>query len=169
MNGADVIRNAFGAARHWYSSTVSDVTEELANYVPDGRAHPIGALMAHILQSEDGFIQGVLQGKPTIWEAGGWSARLGVPDMFYQDNATARGAHIDPEAIAAYQGEVYAATDRYLSALSDADLDREVDPFGVGPQPVGSALIMFVLGNTFAHTGEISALKGVQGAVGYHF
>jgi hypothetical protein len=66
---------------------------------------------------------------------------------------------------------VYAATNRYLDSITDADLDRELDMSGwdMPPTRVGDLLNMFLLGNIFAHTGEISAVKGIQGAKGYPF
>lgn len=58
-----------------------------------------------------------------------------------------------------------------LAGLNDADLDRKVDlPFaGFGPQSLGWIVSNVALGHLHNHTGEISALKGVQGGKGYPF
>jgi hypothetical protein len=172
MNAVEVLRSAFNSAHRWYDGTVADVTTDQANYVPAGRVHPIGELMTHTLQSEDMIIQGLIQGRPTVWESGGWGDRLGLPMMFSQTADAARSFRIaDPAVLRPYADAVYAATNAYFDGLTDADLDRRIDmtAFGQGMERVGDVLVGFPLGNTFAHTGEISSLKGVQGARGYPF
>lgn len=75
-NAVDVIKQAYQGSHMWYQGTIADVTEEQANYVPPGRAHPIGALAAHILQTEDGMINMAILGQPMIWERDGWGQKL---------------------------------------------------------------------------------------------
>ncbi len=171
MNGVETLRSAFNAAHFWFDGTVADVTHDQANYLPEGRAHPIAELIAHVVQSEDNIINGMLQQKPTIWETGDWSAKLGMPNVARQTTETARAFKGDPATLNPYKDEVYAAVNAYFDSITDADLDREIDlsAMGMGTRRVGDILVMLPLGNTFAHTGEISALKGVQGAQGYPF
>ncbi len=57
-----------------------------------------------------------------------------------------------------------AATDAYLERLADEDLDREVTMMG-GTRQVADALTT-VAAHTLEHSGEIAALKGVQGGKG---
>jgi len=66
---------------------------------------------------------------------------------------------------------VYGATDRYLASLDDAGLGRPVDvsALGLDRMTVGQLLNAGVLGNALTHVGEISCLKGLQGAKGYPF
>ncbi len=171
MNGVESMRSAFRAARFWYDGTVADVTEEQETFAPPGKAHNIAALAAHVNQAEDWMINGLLQGKPTVWQSGGWEDRLGIPNIArLQDDITieTRGS---VEAIKPYSEAVKASTEQYLDGLTDQDLDREIDmsSFGMGPMRLGDVLTNFALGNTFAHTGEISTIKGIQGAKGYPF
>lgn len=80
----------------------------------------------------------------------------------------ARGVKCDVAALQPYKDAVYASVQSYLDGLTDAELDRGFDgPFG--PTTVIDMLTNALIGNTLAHTGEISALKGVQGAQGYPF
>lgn len=171
MNGVAALRSAFKSAHHWYNGTVADVTAEQANYLPEGRAHPIGELMAHVAQSEDFIVHGMLQGKPTLWDTGNWGEKLGVPNVATQTTEVARSVRVDPAALKPYTEAVFAATNAFLDGMTDADLERDIDlsAMGMGTQKLGDVLTMMPLGNTFAHTGEISALKGIQGAQGYPF
>lgn len=171
MNGVDSIRSAFRAARFWFDGTVADVTEEQERFTPPGKAHSIAALATHVPQAEDFLINGMLQGKPTLWQSGGWEEKLGIPNVANLQD----GVRIDTrrciEALRPYSSAVAASTDAYLDSLTDQDLDRDVDmsAFGMEPMRLGDVLTTFSVGNTFAHTGEISAIKGVQGAQGYPF
>jgi hypothetical protein len=77
---------------------------------------------------------------------------------------------VDLPALKAYAEKVYANTDSILAGMSDDDLQTMVDVssagLGVLPKQV---LITLLLLNAAAHTGEISAIKGVQGLQGYPF
>jgi hypothetical protein len=170
MDAIQSLRSAFGGAHFWYQGTVADVTEAQANVVPPGIAHPIGSLMMHILNSEDSMVT-MLDGQPTLWESQGWGEKLGLPRMDSQTAETARAFRCDPAALAEYTQAVFARTDAYLGSLSEDDLDRQIDlsSWGMGMTPVGDILTTMLLGNTYAHTGEISALKGMQGLRGYPF
>ncbi len=51
------------------------------------------------------------------------------------------------------------------------DLEREIDlsNFGLGKQSVAWVMNNGVIGHVASHCGEISCLKGLQGAKGYPF
>ncbi|MGE0228798.1 MAG: DinB family protein [Dehalococcoidia bacterium] len=167
MNGVQAFQASFGGAHNWFNGTVADVTEEQATSVPAGVAHPIGELAAHVLHSEDGAIS-MVTGEPTIWEAEGYGQKLGIEFVFSQDHEVARALRTTPAQLSEYAQKVFARTDAYLASLTDADLDREVNAFGQ-MMPLGQFLGAVLLGNTYAHTGEISALKGLHSAKGYPF
>jgi hypothetical protein len=169
MNGIQTVIAAVKASHDWFNGTVADVTHPQAIALPAGVTHPIGELITHILNSEDGTIHSMAQGKPTIWERDGWGKKLGVANMMFHDNRGARAFKVDPASLVDYQKAVQAATVKYLGGLKDADLDRLVDAGPLGKVPLGGLLLNGMVGNTFAHTGEISALKGLHGAKGYPF
>ena len=171
MNGVEVLQSAFNGAHGWYEGTVADVTHEQANEVPPGVTHPIAELMAHILHSEDGMINMMIRGEASIWDRDGWGEKLGLPMMLGQETATARAYICDPQALTEYGQSVFANTDAYLGSLTDADLHGEIDlsAMGMPKMPLGQFLTGMLLGNTYAHTGEISALKGLMGNKGYPF
>lgn len=170
MDAITLLKTAFDASHSWYGGTVADVTEDVANAVPAGTAHPIGSQMAHIVQSEDAMIN-MVQGRAPLWERDGYGQRLGLPLILSQTAEGSRAFRLRPADLADYTAAVHAQTKDYLDGLQPGDLDRDIDlsSWGIGAMPLGSVLTNFVLGNTFAHTGEISALKGTQGLRGYPF
>lgn len=170
MDTIQAVKTAFAGAQRWYTGTVAGLTPEEANEVPPGVTHPIGELMAHVLHSIDGLVNMVCRGQQSIWERDGWGARLGVPMMMTHDSAAARAFRVDPAQLEGYAATVFTELQAYLDTLTPADLDGEVDfgP-GLGKMSLGGFLLNPLLGNTFAHTGEISALKGLRGERGYPF
>lgn len=93
--------------------------------------------------------------------------------LINQENAAARAYKCDLKALLEYGQAVFANTEAYLNTLQDADLDREVDLTHMDPgmdkMSLGEFLTQMLLGNNYAHTGEISALKGMLGNKGYPF
>jgi hypothetical protein len=150
-----------------------DVTPDMAHWTPPGQAHPIGSLYAHMVISEDVLLQGLIQGGAPLY-AGPWQGKTGLADPENAFNRTldwARAAKVDLDAMRSYARAVYAATDNYVATLTEADLDRMIDlsAAGMGQMPLGDFLAALVMGHVRDLMGEISALKGVQGAKGYPF
>lgn len=170
MDSIALLKSAFHASHTWYQGTVADVSEEQANTLPAGRAHPIAAQMAHLVHSEDAMVS-MLSGQAPLWEREGYGQRLGLPMLFSQTSEGSRAFRCKPADLADYTKAVYAQTDSYLGSLEPDDLDRDIDltSWGIGIRPLGGVLTGMVIGNNFAHTGEIAALKGTQGLQGYPF
>ena len=78
-----------------------------------------------------------------------------------------RSVQVDLPRVREYAQAVYAASDAYLASLSEADLDRTFDVPGVGAQTLGWIITQWVIGHIHDETGEISAIKGVNGMTGY--
>lgn len=170
MDSVTLLKSAFDGAHDWYQGTVAGLTADQANALPAGRAHPIGSQMAHVLHSEDAMV-GMLTGQAPLWERDGHGARLGLPMLFSQTAEGSRAFRVDPADLADYTAAVFAQTNDYVASLTPADLERPIDlsSWGIGVMPLGAVLTRMLLGNTFAHTGEIAALKGTQGLQGYPF
>lgn len=175
-----LLREQIKGAMRLLEGTIEGVTAEQAHWVPPGTANPIGANYAHVVIGQDGAIHGLLKkGAPLF--ATTWGGKVGVSEPppapspgtpgFPDWSKWARSVRIDLPALRSYAQAVYAATDEYLASLSDDDLGRPVDvsALGLGSMSVKQLLTAGVLGNALTHCGEISCLKGLQGAKGYPF
>ena len=173
MDGVGVLKSAFGGAHMWYRGTAADVSTAQANTVPPGVGHPIGALMAHVLHCEDFMLNTAVQGNRTLWERDGWSAKVGGAMMVELPKPISGHVYqYDPKAMSEYAEAVFANTQGFLDSLKDSDLERELELVQFGfpdNMSLGVFLTTMLLGNTYAHTGEISSLKGWLGAKGYPF
>jgi hypothetical protein len=170
LNGNQVLAASIGFAHQLTLAIVGDCTAETLAKKVDGTVEPAGALLAHAIITEDYFIQTRLQGKDLLYRTGGFDAQLGIevgegPRLSTEWATTLK---LDMATFTPYLQAVYAATDAYVSGLSDADLDREVDgPFG--KQGVGAFIAGLVTFHLTEHLGEIAAIKGVQGLKGLPF
>jgi hypothetical protein len=175
-----MLRQQIQGAHQLLEGTVQGVTAEMAHWTPGGSANPVDANFAHVVLGEDALINGMLKGGAPLF-ATAWAGKTGVNEMppgpdpkhpgFPNWSGWARGVRIDLSALHTYAQAVFAATDQYLASLNDADLQGKVDlsALGLGEISALDAMSGGVLGNCYTHTGEISCLKGLQGAPGYPF
>ena len=171
MNVIEVHREAIEWANWLLEAVMEDVTPEQAHWTPPGIANPLGVLYAHALLEQDAIVSAMLKRRPPLYTAS-WAGKVGVenPD-FRLDFEKARTAQIDLEALRAYAQAVYANTREYLDRLDEEKLAREVDltANGLGVRTVSWMLSALIASHTNNMAGEISCLKGLQGARGYPF
>jgi hypothetical protein len=172
MTAVELYRHLIRSAHEFLEGTVADVTAEQLDWDPPGRAYSIAANYAHVAASEDLGIQRLLRGGELL-AATTWAGRTGMSEPpplgpGGDTKAWSRRATVEFPALRQYAAAVYAATDAYLASLTADDLARPLDlsAFGFGRQ---NALFILnaLLSNVSLHCGEISCLKGLQGARGY--
>lgn len=171
MNAVEAMRIQINTSHQIVEGTVADLTPELCDHIPGGKAHPIGATYYHIVTAED-FIVNNIRGQTPLM-MGEWAGKTGVSepppapggDFF----GWANRVKVDIGQARKYAEAVYANTNAYLDSLTDADLDKEIDAPGIGKNSLAYYLGIGALIHPANHVGEISALKGVQGATGYPF
>lgn len=171
MNAIAAHRQALRWAFDLLHMVVADLTAEQAHWTPPGVANPAGAQYAHAVISADFVVLGMLQAGAPLYK-GVWAGKTGVSQP--QPLATqewAQSVRVDLPALHAYAAAVDAAIDAYVAGLNETDLDRQLDlsNVGLGQRDVGWALSALVEGHLNNMAGEISVLKGLQGAKGYPF
>ena len=162
MDTIEFIRQLVAAARRQTDESMKDMTVEQFNWTPPGTANPISAIFVHFLNSEDAFVQTFMQGKPKLWDEGGWAEKTGVkvPPGYSGGWEEVKNMTLALEPMLAYQQVVRAATDSYLDELTPDGLDRVVKS-ARGDRSVATMFIHLV-NHTSIHSGEIGALKGIQ-------
>jgi hypothetical protein len=68
MDTIEFIRQLVAAVRRQTDESMKDMTVEQFNWTPPGTANPISALLVHLLNSEDAFVQTLMQGKTKLWD-----------------------------------------------------------------------------------------------------
>ena len=136
--------------------------DALTRKLPGSTINSIGAIYAHTIFGEDGLLNGLVRGGTPVYFAGGWAPKVGL-EMPQGGMEPDWAVTLDINLFRQYAAAVYEATDEYLATVSDAELDRIVDPGFAPPMPVRSFIANLLAWHVATHQGEISALKGVQG------
>lgn len=150
-----------------YHATCRDALTELSEaelkWQPPAEMNPIGAILLHVISSEDMFLTTLAQDKPSLYMDEGWRQRLRIKTIpmenyqgWWEEIAQVPFALSD---IRAYMQEVQANTQTYIAHVADADLNQTVSVFG-GEQHVMN-LIATVITHGSTHIGEINTLRAI--------
>ncbi len=169
MNAQDVIRGQLGAAHQFLEATLADCSPETLAFQGEGwTINPIAAIYAHIAMTEDGIINGLVQGKPSLLTQEGWGEKLGIEDANPTQTPEWAEKHLDVAVVREYASAVRKATDEFLASAGDDLLltTRET--------PMGEMTTLQMIANVgvihvASHWGEIAAIKGFQGLKGMAF
>jgi hypothetical protein len=175
MDTIALLRAGFQGAHGVLESTMNDVTPEQAHWTPPGIANPLGATYAHAVSGEDALLHSLVTGDPPL-SATTWAGKMGISEPAPRPGegdyvAWTRAVRIDLPKLREFAQAVYAQTDDFLASLGEEGLEKPLDlsRFGLGQQTVGIFIGGIMLQHVNNHCGEISCLKGIQGAKGYPF
>jgi hypothetical protein len=172
MDTAAFLRDRLRDAHLFLAVVMHDVTPEQAHWIPPGVANPIGAIYAHVLLTEDRMMNEDVRRTPPLL-ASAFADKLGVseppPPVGVSWDGWSRRVRIDLPTLANYGQAVYAVSDEYLATLSAADMERTLDLPRAAGQTFGWIIVNIFISHVTSHAGEISCLKGLQGARGIPF
>jgi uncharacterized damage-inducible protein DinB len=170
---------------HWFAEfLVEGLTNEQLHWQPSPNSHHIAFALWHTIRTEDDFIHGFLQEKPTVWIQGGWAERLGLLPPPGQGIGWTAGTGWTTEHVAQvriqdlgafldYMRAVDAAVLEYVRSLDEAKASEKIAlPFFEETYPMlkemsrGELLAFFCIGHNGEHLGEIQYLRGLQGLKG---
>jgi hypothetical protein len=154
------LEQAFGL----FNVITDGLTDEQYNWKPEGTANTIAKSHVHAMSSVDFFITATLAGGEMAWKPLAERSKLPA-------NPTEIWAHAGPipfAPIKEYGLTVQKAALDYVSTLTDADLDREVETPFFGKK--NAAFLISLSGvHVMGHGGDIAAVKGLQGLKGLPF
>lgn len=129
-------------------ATIAKFQDDELAFMPFDSSWPVGQLMLHIGDAEEGWFRYVVRREMDQW-----------PDYPLQSYPTIA-------AIKALLIQIHSRTEAYLATLSLADLDRVVElPRGEGSLRLGW-IIWHVLEHEIHHRGELSLILGMLGREG---
>jgi hypothetical protein len=152
--------------------TMKDVTKEVAHFQPQGRALSIAAAYAHAVVSEDALTSMMMKDKLLIEGEWGEKVGLSIPhpmmDGDWEKNFTqwSKTVKMDLSKFQEYAKAVYKKSEDSCSSFSDTDLMEKKVAF-MGEWTVGKFIVALLIQHGANLTGEISAIKGLQGLKGY--
>jgi uncharacterized damage-inducible protein DinB len=164
MNGPAYAKLSLTETFGLMNAASDGMDEAQYNWAPGGTCNSVAKSHVHATTSIDFFINAIAQGKPLLWSEHGPKAGLPANPMgIWSFEGT-----IPMAAINAYAKEIEQAALDYVGSLTEADLDREIDTQFFGKKSLGW-IIQLVGLHSAGHTGDISAVKGMQGLKGLPF
>ena len=149
------------------TGTMQGVTSEVAHHVPAGVANTIAANAAHAVTGIDAIINAMVVGGAPVMasESTGCDPQPPGPGDW---GDWGRTVQVDLEALHGYANKVMESVGANMQTLSDDSLGTMIKSQG-GTEMPAAAWLGIAINNTCWHTGEIAALKGIQGLKGYPF
>jgi len=162
-------------AHKYLEQTMEGVDAKVAHHNPEGTANPISGIYAHLIFSEDFFLNFFLKKTQPLFETT-WKDKTGISSLQPTEWVTEypkwlKEVKIEIPKVYDYTKAVFAETEKYIESLEDSDLEKKIDMsmFGMGDREQGDMIHMMILGHIWSIMGEISVLKGIQGLKGYPF
>lgn len=171
MDAVSLLSAQVKQAHEIVSGTVSDLTSEQAHWAPGGKAHGIAPLFVHLVSAEDMFLNMMTGRQPQAMGAFAGKTGASEPHPMGDYGDWAQRVKVELPQLNEYAQAVFKSTEDYVASLSPEDLDRELDlsSAGMGKMGLGSFITMISVIHASNHVGEISCMKGLQGAKGYPF
>jgi hypothetical protein len=170
-----VLLTQLKAAHSTLEQTMEGVTDEVAHFMPPGKANPIAGTYAHLVFSEDMFMHGFLMQTKPLMETT-FKDKTGASEVHPTEWVTAypkwlKEVKVDIKQLREYAKAVFAESEKYVESLTDEDLEKDVDmsSFGMGTIKAYELIANLISGHAYPIMGEISVLKGIQGLKGYPF
>ncbi len=177
MNQVQVntLRQQLGLMHKVLEDTIAGLTDSQAHWQPAGQAHSIAANYAHVVVQEDVIINVLLKRRKPFFaiEFAGQTSLSEIPPLpdtqLVNWHAWGEKLTLDLKAINSYSQAVYDNTDAYLADIDDTELSNTIDTVFLGEMTKFELINLALLANCGWHTGEISAIKGLQSLTGYPF
>jgi len=175
---------------------VSDLTQQQADWMPPGKANPIGSLYWHIIAYADQIIhewclppmleismddwfeakkqnQNLKMGQTPLRITGEWEEKVilslhpeNPEDPYWKVRTSREGFRADLPALHDYARATREFLQDWVLSQTPEDLER-ILPTPIGEYNLGDFLEIFIISHMNNHIGEISAIKGCQGLKGY--
>ena len=134
------------------------------NLDPQGTCNAAAKSHVHSLTAFDFFVINKAKGADMLWPQ--FASKHGLPAN--SQEIWGFTGNVPGAAVKEFADQIQKATLDYISTLSDADLDRQIDTqfFGVQSQ---AFLLQLAAMHAAGHAGDVAAVKGMQGLKGLPF
>jgi len=179
------LRNRIRAMNGLWERCLSDMTLAQVNHKERDGVLPIAFSLNHYIRAQDQSISAPFLRQPTLWDSGGWAAKVGVTvDKLGREETVEEMEHIrfgDLDAWRAYQAQVIARTHEVLETLTEEVLAEVLMPklppnmqnifcaMVIGPEaPLRKLDVLecFVYQHGLRHMGEIEHARSLVGLRG---
>mgnify|MGYP001104908383 CR=1 FL=1 len=155
MNTLELLQYSLDTAFDILGFVTADLTQEQTDWKPPGVASSIGSIMSHINAYVNFFVREVCIGK-----------KYEIFTSPLPPEVMMKAVQVDILDMHERTKNLRKLTSEWLSTLTPEDLEVEVES-NIGTINVGQMIEAYIIWHINVHCGEISCLKGCQGAKGY--
>ncbi len=175
MEWQELIIDGFGHVLELLEPALKGLGRADLNRRPKPDCNSIGWIAWHLTRVQDEQIAELMQVEQ-VWIKGKWHLKFSrSPDpndtgFGHRPQDVAAFKSPPPDVLLDYYRATLEQTKRYLSGLSAADLDRQLDEPWYKPPPTVGVRIVSVMADCLQHSGEIAYLRGLlkgSGWLGY--
>jgi uncharacterized damage-inducible protein DinB len=165
MTSADLLIDAFGRIRDAVHQAADGLTPEQLAFRIDGEANTIAWLVWHLTRVQDHGLADAAE-SDQVWTSDGWAERFALPIHPAATGYGHRPAEVaavqvkSADLLTGYYDAVHEKTVRYVTGVSDADLDRVVDTRWDPPVTLGVRLVSLV-SDDLEHAGQAAFIRGI--------
>lgn len=162
--------------RNWdmVDAALEGLNQATIAHIPADQCNSIAWILWHMSRVVDTFVNTRFRSELQIWIADGWHQRFGMDDepedrgVGWTAKQVASWQPPNRSVLIGYYQAVRAATNGYLSSVTDAELE-EMKVISPVPEPrtVANALGQMVW-DVVAHGGQIAYLRGFYRGMGWH-
>ncbi|HEY0752445.1 MAG TPA: DinB family protein [Ktedonobacteraceae bacterium] len=167
MDIIDFFRHEQTRLHQWMREVIKDLTPQEWHALPAGTGNSIAFLFWHSVRTEDNILRFILQGRPPLWNEGGWAERLQLPTRVQGTGMSTDDAHTfqinDIELFLTYVEEVWREYETYLAGITDGGAELSTHIVKVRPlgeMPATLAIGQVCITHLFTHYGEMALLRG---------
>ncbi len=172
MEWKELILDGYGRVLEVLEEALAGLTRDDLNWQPHPGCNSMGWLVWHLTRVQDDHIAD-LMGEEELWISDGWHARFNrAPDS--SDIGFGHGPEEvtafkspDVETLLGYHRAVLARTKGYVTDLSGADLDRELNEPWFQPLPTVGVRLVSVMNDSTQHAGQAAYVHGLLKGKGW--
>ena len=172
MKWQELIIDGYGRILQVLEKALSSLTQDDLNQQPHPDCNSMGWLTWHLTRVQDDHIAD-LMGEDQLWVKDGWHAKFNrAPDpkdigFGHSSEDVAAFKSPDVETLLEYHRAVLERSKRYISTLSTADLDQELNEPWFQPLPTVGVRLVSIMSDNLQHAGQVAYLRGLLKGKGW--
>lgn len=172
MDWQELIIDGYGRVFQVLKKALSGLTQHDLNEQSHPDCNSMGWLAWHMTRVQDDHIAD-LMGEEQLWIKDKWYARFkrdpNPKDIGFGHSSEEVAAFKSPDVktLLEYHGAVLERSKRYITGLSVADLNRELDEPRYQPLPTLGVRLVSVMSDSLQHAGQVAYVRGLLKGKGW--
>jgi len=164
MDWQQLLIDGYGRIAQILEGALNGLTQDDLNQQPHPDCNSMGWLTWHLTRVQDGHIADLIR-EEQLWVKDEWHARFNRPadssdtGFGHSSEEVAAFKSPDVETFLGYHSAVLERTKSYITTLSAADLDRELNEPWYQPLPTVGVRLISVMSDNLQHAGQVAYVR----------